>query len=135
LSSNSKAKPKEMENLSPAWVACCFHPKFLAFLRQQVLEGQNPGIACKDQLWINITVGNATFDPQNVNLDPSLVCEGVAVKYQQYKLNTCVFKSAASAFHWLGRKETGNILQSIAATTTHWSSVKQLEELMKVVKA
>jgi hypothetical protein len=64
---NSKAKPKEMENLSPAWVAHCFHPKFLAFVRQQVLEGQNPGIACKDQLWINVPVGNATFGPQNVN--------------------------------------------------------------------
>jgi hypothetical protein len=56
-----------MENLSPAWVAHCFHPKFLAFVRQQVLEGQNPGIACKDQLWINVPVGNATFGPQNVN--------------------------------------------------------------------
>jgi hypothetical protein len=58
----------------------------------------------------------------------------VRVQYQQGDVNTCLFRSLASAFHHLGRKHTGSVLASMAKKLCNLPTQEQLNEAIKIVR-
>jgi hypothetical protein len=58
----------------------------------------------------------------------------VRVQYQQAEVNTCLFRSLASAFNHLGRKHTISVLASMTKKLCNLPAQEQLYEAIKIVK-
>jgi hypothetical protein len=93
------------------------------------LDETRRNIDLEKRKWINVPIGDSSCR----HLEPSLELN-IPVHYQQGDFETCLFRSFASALHYIGQKQTGSVLASMAKKNENLGGDKQLEEIIAAMK-
>ena len=117
-------KTVRVERLNPGWMRERFTEKFLQLVRTVSKRRST------QYKWIHVPVGEARVEDKA----PTEITTNVHVQYPQNDHQTCLFKSVASAMHYLLKKDLASALSSIATKYVDIPVTDQLNELCSVVE-
>jgi hypothetical protein len=113
-----------LEHLNPTWMGQRFDPKFLRMVRT---ASSRAGFYMK---WICVPVGDAQQDEK----PPCDLGTKFPVHYTQKNHDTCLFKSVASALHYLNKKQIAYVVSSMATKYMYTPVDEQLNKLGSIAQ-
>ena len=126
---DKKGNSHIVDELNHMWVRDVFAEPFVALVKKIGKEETETNVLLNHRKWFPVPLG----DSNSREVSPSLVVD-VRVHYKQGAAQTCLFRSLASAFHHLGRKDTGSALASMAKKFCSLPAEEQLLAAIKIVK-
>ena len=129
LAYNKKGKSHMIDKLNQMWVRACFEAPFVNLVKQIGTEETNSKVLLKNRRWIPVPIGEVITSV----IHPDLLVN-VKVPYQQGQVHSCVFRSLASAFHFVGQKHTGSVLASLSKQNTNLPGDEQIKLAIAVIK-
>ena len=117
---DDKGISRVLDLLSEDWVGVNFHPVFLGLTKKA------------PKRWFPMVLGNPRTEDSPIV--PSDLLTTVKVNYKQGKYNQCLFKSLASALHYVGLKDGGRFISQKAPTIDGLDGKTSLVEMKKLMR-
>ena len=109
-----------LDKLSPVWVGFNFDPVYLGLTKKA------------PKRWFPMVIGNNR--PEDSLIAPFGLLTTVKVNYKQGNYSQCLFKSLASALHYVGLKQGGTFISMKAPSIDGLDGQRSLNELKKLMR-